>query len=127
MEYSCKNCASRFSENCNRCLKLIHIPDSKPTCWRPILYGIKNPEIDMVNHPNHYKSESGLEVIDVIKAFTSDLTGYQAVDTGNIIRYICRWNKKNGLEDLKKARWYLDDLIKEIEKGEMKNENRISK
>ena len=71
--------------------------------------------VDMVNHPKHYKSESGLEVIDVIKAFTADLKGYQATDTGNIIKYILRWPHKNGLEDLKKARWYLDDLINTIE------------
>lgn len=70
-----------------------------------------NATVDMVNHPNHYKSESGLEVIDVIKAFTADMKGYQAVATANIVKYILRCNKKNGLEDLKKARWYLEDLI----------------
>lgn len=73
---------------------------------------------DMVNHPQHYKSKSGLEVIDVIKAFTADLKGYQATDTGNIIKYILRWRYKNGLEDLKKAQWYLNDLITTIEKEE---------
>lgn len=71
---------------------------------------------DMVNHPGHYKTESGLETIDVIKAFTSDLKGIQATDTGNVIKYICRWKKKNGLEDLKKAKWYLEHLINEVEK-----------
>lgn len=75
---------------------------------------------DMVNHPKHYKAANGLEVIDVIEAFTAELTGIQATDTGNIIKYICRWNEKNGLEDLKKARWYLNHLINIIEK---ENEN----
>lgn len=75
----------------------------------------QSESVDMVNHPKHYKSESGMEVIDVIKAFTADLKGYQATDTGNIIKYILRWPHKNGLEDLKKARWYLDDLINTIE------------
>lgn len=70
---------------------------------------------DNVNHPNHYKTKSGLEAIDVIKAFTEDLKGVEAVDTANIIKYICRWKKKNGLEDLKKAQWYLNDLIKTVE------------
>lgn len=71
---------------------------------------------DMVNHPGHYISETGLEVIDVIEAFTFDLKGIEATDTGNIIKYICRWKHKNGLEDLKKAQWYLNHLIKHVEK-----------
>lgn len=71
---------------------------------------------DMVNHPSHYMSKNGMEVINVIESFTSDLKGVEATDTGNIIKYICRWKHKNGLEDLKKARWYLDHLINKIEK-----------
>lgn len=74
------------------------------------------PTYDKVNHPMHYISESGLETIDVIKAFTKDLNGYEAVATGNILKYICRWKNKNGIEDLKKAQWYLNNLIEEIEK-----------
>lgn len=69
----------------------------------------------MVSHPSHYQSEYGLEVIEVIKAFTSDLNGIEAVDTGNIIKYVCRWKKKNGVQDLKKAMWYLQDLIDHLE------------
>ena len=71
---------------------------------------------DMVNHPKHYISETGLETIDVLEAFTSDLKGIEAVDTGNILKYTCRWKHKNGIEDLKKARWYLNHLISLIEK-----------
>lgn len=41
----------------------------------------------MVSHPAHYQSETGLEVIDVIEAFTFDLKGIEATDTGNIIKY----------------------------------------
>ena len=48
----------------------------------------------MVSHPSHYQSETGLEVIDVIEAFTFDLKGIEATDTGNIIKYACRWKKK---------------------------------
>lgn len=77
---------------------------------------------DMVNHPPHYNSETGLEVIDVIEAFTFDLKGIEATDTGNIIKYICRWNQKNGVEDLKKAQWYLNHLIKHIENLEKEND-----
>lgn len=79
-----------------------------------------NPE--MVNHPNHYQSETGLEVWDVIQSFTLDLTGVEAFDTGNIIKYICRWKKKNGLEDLRKAECYLKHLIEHVEKMEKEND-----
>lgn len=74
-----------------------------------------NANKDMVNHPSHYQSESGLEVIDVIKAFTSNLTGVEATDTGNVLKYMCRWKNKNGVEDLKKAKWYLEHLINNVE------------
>ena len=72
---------------------------------------------DMVNHPKHYKAKNGMEVIDVIEAFTANLSGYEATHTGNVIKYICRWKEKNGLEDLRKAQWFLNRLIKNIEEN----------
>lgn len=75
----------------------------------------------MVSRPSHYQSETGLEVIDVIEAFTFDLKGIEATDTGNILKYICRWNAKNGLQDLEKAQWYLTHLIEHVRK--LKEEN----
>lgn len=76
----------------------------------------------MVSHPPHYQSKNGLEVIDVIEAFTADLDGVEAVHTGHVLRYACRWKAKNGLQDLRKAAWYLDRLIKYVEKGEEDHE-----
>ena len=73
--------------------------------------------LDMVNHPKHYKAKNGMEVIDVIEAFTANLKGYEATHTGNVIKYICRWKEKNGLEDLRKAQWFLNRLIKNIEEN----------
>lgn len=70
-------------------------------------------ELDMgndISNPDYYKSE-GIEVIDVIRAFTEDLTGVEAFATGNIIKYACRWKKKNGIADLKKILWYTQYLI----------------
>jgi hypothetical protein len=75
----------------------------------------------MISHPDHYQSETGLETIDVIEAFTFDLKGIEAFCTGNIIKYICRWKKKNGLQDLKKAKCYLERLIDHVEKLEEEN------
>lgn len=82
------------------------------------------PTVDLVNHPPHYQTSSGLETIDVIEAFTEDLTGAEATNTGNVIKYICRWKSKNGLEDLKKCRWYLNRLIEFVEK---KQERELAK
>ena len=78
---------------------------------------------DPVNHPDHYKTKTGLETIDVIEAFTFDLKGIEATDTGNVLKYMCRWKSKNGLEDLKKAQWYLNHLINHVEKLEKENDN----
>lgn len=72
----------------------------------------------MVSHPSHYQLANGLEVIDVIEAFTADLKGIEATDTGNVLKYMGRWKQKNGLQDLKKARWYLEHLIEHVEKLE---------
>jgi hypothetical protein len=72
----------------------------------------------LVSHPEHYQSNNGLEVINVIEAFTADLSGIEATDTGNIIKYACRWKKKNGIQDLKKIMWYTTHLIEYLEKKE---------
>ena len=76
---------------------------------------------DMVNHPAHYKAVNGLEVIDVIEAFTFDLKGIEATDTGNVLKYMCRWKNKNGVQDLEKARWYLEHLIDHVKLLEEEN------
>ncbi len=78
-------------------------------------------EKDIINHPPHYISSKGLEVIDVIDAFTENLQGADAVYTGHILRYVCRWPNKNGVEDLKKAKWYIECLIHKLESEEDMN------
>lgn len=75
---------------------------------------------DNINHPELYKTENGLETIDVIEAFTEGLQGGEATSTGNILKYMCRWKKKNGLEDLKKAQWYLNRLIDSVQSRQEK-------
>lgn len=70
--------------------------------------------IDNVNHPQHYTSGK-VECIDALEAATSELKGIEAVCTANAIKYLWRWKLKNGSEDLKKARWYLDKLIQHVE------------
>lgn len=76
---------------------------------------------DVVNHPAHYQTRSGLEVIDILAAVTEDLSGIEAVDTANAMKYLCRWKKKNGIQDLEKAVWYIQHLIAH-EQTEMKKQ-----
>lgn len=100
---------------------LIEFPDIRPIDKQcPVLEtNIHTKQYDAaVDHPSHYKTKAGIEAIDVIEAFTEGLEGKEAVCTGNAIKYILRWHNKNGLQDLKKCRWYLNRLIKHIEEKE---------
>lgn len=69
---------------------------------------------DNVNSPAHY-CKGGIECIDAIKSATVGLQGVEGYCIGNAIKYLWRWKFKNGLEDLKKARWYIDRTIQELE------------
>lgn len=75
-------------------------------------YIIRNGKGDTIKSPNHYKGRYGMETIEVIENFTDDMDGYEGYCTGNIIKYICRWKNKNGIEDLRKAKQYIEFLIK---------------
>lgn len=82
----------------------------------------------MVSHPKHYQSSKGLEVIDVIEAFTENLKGIEATDTGNIIKYACRWNDKgNPIQDVKKIIWYSTHLLNKLEEKEHEDLNRLAR
>ena len=70
----------------------------------------------MVSHPNHYEIKPGVEVIDIIEAVTKDMKGVEATDTANIIKYACRWKKKNGIQDLEKLIWYATHLVEYLRK-----------
>lgn len=67
---------------------------------------------DMVNSPPHYNA-SGIECIDAIRAALGE--GFEFYLQGNILKYLWRYRYKNGTEDLKKADWYLKELITEVE------------
>jgi hypothetical protein len=70
----------------------------------------KIDQADPVN-PSHYK-QGGIECIEAIKAATGE--GFIGYVWGNVLKYLWRWPKKGGVDDLKKARWYLDRLIEEV-------------
>jgi len=69
---------------------------------------------EAVNHPSHYNSNpSGIECIDVVEHMTFNI--------GNAMKYLWRaGHKGNLIEDLKKARWYVDREIQRLEKGNVK-------
>lgn len=65
---------------------------------------------DKVNHPEHYTA-GRVECIDALEAATVELSGIEAVCTANAIKYLWRWKRKGGHEDLRKARWYINRLL----------------
>lgn len=72
---------------------------------------MKNDNNDNVNNPSHYTA-GGIETLDYIKAKVSDYPSYAV---GNILKYVSRYEHKNGIEDLKKAQFYLNNLIEWME------------
>jgi hypothetical protein len=66
---------------------------------------------DPVNSPIHYADGNGVECIDAIEASmsTEEFKGFLK---GNVQKYVWRYSRKNGAEDLKKSKWYLERLIK---------------
>lgn len=69
--------------------------------------------VDVVNKPAHYR-QGGVECIEAIKAAVTTAPPVQAVYVANILKYVWRYREKNGMQDLMKARWYLDELMKEV-------------
>lgn len=111
--FDCNNCANNKSPHvCYDCVSAIADDGSEIT--RPSHWESK---YDNVNRPEHYQTKNGLETIDAI----------EAVCTGNVIKYMSRWKKKNGIEDLKKAEWYLQRLIRHEEIEESKNKTKENK
>lgn len=99
------------NKKCHRCGGTLTMLGDCPYC---VAHGVSRESPDLVNHPPHYKS-GGMEVIDVIHAFSLDFW------LGNAAKYILRAGRKAGetrLRDLKKARWYLDDMIRRLEQTE---------
>jgi len=66
--------------------------------------------VEEINHPEHYNI--GIETTDYIKSWDMNFV------EGNIIKYVTRYRYKNGIKDLLKAKWYLEDLISQIENDE---------
>ena len=73
-------------------------------------------EVDRVNSPPHYNN-GGMECIDYIQQQLDE--HFSSYCQGNVIKYLHRWRYKNGVEDLRKAEWYLKAMIRDIENRSM--------
>ncbi|HFU4217775.1 TPA: DUF3310 domain-containing protein [Streptococcus suis] len=71
----------------------------------------RQEQFDNITQPKHYQGKYGMEALDVVKNFIGGLVGERAYYWGNVIKYLLRFQQKNGVEDLKKARQHLDWLI----------------
>lgn len=76
---------------------------------------------DAVEHPEHYSGDGGVECMDAMRSMMSGelyaLPPFAAYWWGCAFKYLWRWRRKNGVEDLKKARQCIDYLVEEIEGG----------
>jgi hypothetical protein len=88
------------------------IDNATPAEWDEVTKPEKKwIKIDVVDKPEHY-NKGGVEAIDYIKQQLGD--EFRAYCEGNVHKYIHRYKYKNGVEDLRKARVYLEWLIKEL-------------
>ena len=109
----------RWPKYCPECLpKYSKVPKKKEVDVEPVEQTIEEPVVeapkkeDVINHPSHY-TRGKIEVIDFIE---DQQLPYHL---GNVIKYIARAGYKGDkLEDLKKARWYLDRYINEVMRHE---------
>ena len=128
-ELTCEGCGAtfvhkkekaqgRWPKYCPECLpKYSKVPKKKEVAVEPVAQTIEKPEVkvvevpkneDVINNPSHY-TRGKIEVIDFIE---DQQLPYHL---GNVIKYIARAGYKGDkLEDLKKARWYLDRYINEV-------------
>lgn len=72
---------------------------------------------NVITHPPHYTAGK-YEVIDIIEDATKDASGIEAFCQANILKYIMRYQHKNGTEDVKKVIWYAQKLVDVLEARE---------
>jgi hypothetical protein len=99
------------------------IDDATPQEWddvtSPVRVVKKKPTVtitDDVNHPVHYNNGK-VECIEAIEAMLSE-TEFEGYVRGNVMKYVWRFKYKDGVKDLKKAKWYLERLIAALDTAE---------
>lgn len=109
---SCEEYAAENPEEVARLLDATVIKD-KPITAEVVEENSEDVKPDPVNHPAHYTS-GGIECIDAMQAAFGD-EAVKDFCLCNAFKYLWRHRNKNGVEDLKKACWYLNRLIREME------------
>ena len=114
-QQDCSCCLlDKFSDACN----FNRWSDDKLAIAYDHVYKNMNENVpDMVNHPQHY-TQGGIECIDALKSATVGKRGIEAVCVANVIKYLWRYEEKNGIEDVRKAKWYIEWLLKELEESQ---------
>ena len=121
--YICGDCLKKFVniDDCESIQKGVYCP----FCFSKRISSIytkeftekkEAPSHDVVNHPSHY-TQGKVECIDAIESACINKQGIEAVCVANVIKYLWRYENKNGVEDVKKAKWYLERLIEGLEKN----------
>ena len=95
---------------------IVNMYDSEQYFLPTLQHHKREAQEDLVNHPKHY-NRHGIECIQAIRATLSDAE-FRGYCKGNILKYTWREQYKNGTEDLKKALWYLNRLVQEIDEHE---------
>ena len=125
--------SNNTARGCHDC-KHVHTPITESPCltcsitshWEPIdrqetqTAPAKN---DLVNHPAHYTSSGGIECIDALESMVQGYTNVQdGSEAWQVVKYVWRAPLKGRpLEDLKKARWYLERIIGRLERAGQTN------
>lgn len=110
---SCDNIGMNYHYDFNNLKKLIDYINSHES--NNIDTNNKD-NFDSINKPNHYQLNikgNNIQVIDIIDEIVKDYKPQEAFKIANVIKYVLRANKKNGKEDLRKAKRYIDILLKE--------------
>ena len=133
MQKKCQRCGNTFTVSkgnymyCDDCRRL-NIPPSPPEkeeltdnrvgqtradIFKTEIVGAHTEEVDMVNHPPHYKLSNGMESIDVIRAVLTP-EEYRGWCKGNALKYQFRAGKKDPtklVQDYEKTQWFLQELV----------------
>lgn len=116
-----KGCIGCFFREFTKCTKEVDCVDhnqfvkvAKKSTAKADIIEVK--EEDEVYEPSHY-TYGEVEVIDILDQAVEGLSGIEGMYIANVLKYILRWKRKSGIEDLKKAHNYLGRLLNILEEG----------